>query len=210
MRIKIVIATGLALVAISVIVVLLHTPETVAATNGIQPTAELGATPTSASACQAGEALPAGTSAIRLQIEATTGPRVAVEVFEGAHLVTRGTEGTSWFGSAVTIPVRRVNRAFPHTKVCVKLSDLSGLVVFSGAPTSPRVAATVNGKPLPGRLRIVYLEPARESWWSLAGAVIQHMGVGRAASGTWIVFPIVALAAAAIALGSWSLTRELR
>jgi hypothetical protein len=209
-RIKIVLATGLALIAIAVLGVLAHSPETVAATNGVLPTSALGSTTNNAGACQGGEALPAGTTAIRLQIEATTGPRVAVGVFEGTHLITRGTEGTGWYGAVVTVPVGPVDHAYPHTTVCFQISYLTGLVVLYGAPTAPTVAAIANGKHLPGRIRIVYLRPARKSWWSLAGGVIEHMGLGRAASGTWIVFPIVALAAAAIALGSWSLTRELR
>jgi hypothetical protein len=208
-RIKIVLATGLALTAIAVFVALLHSPATVARTNGSQPSAMLVVALSNAQACQAGERLPAGTTAIRLQLVATTGPRVAVQVLEGGRVLTHGTHGTAWYGSTVTIPVGPVSHASRHATVCFQLRELSGQVEVFGAPTSPAVAAKGGGKALPGRVSIAYLRPGRRSWWSLAGGVIQHMGLGRAASGTWIVFPIVALATAAIALGSWILVREL-
>jgi hypothetical protein len=209
-RIKIVLATGLALVALAVLLVLAHSPATVVASNGVASATVLGTTTGDARACQAGEALPAHTSAIRLQIEATTGPRVAVAVFAGTNLITRGTQGTGWYGSVVTVPVAPVGRAFAHTTVCFGLSDLTGLVALSGASTSPAIAATAGGKPLSGRLRIEYLRPSGKSWWSRAGSVIAHMGLGRAASGSWIVLPILLLGAGAIALASWTLVRELR
>ena len=210
MRIKIVLATGLSLTAIAVFIALLHSPSTVALTNGVQPSTLLVAATGDAGACQRGETLPARTSAIRLQIEATTGPRVSVEVLQDGRIVTQGTKGTAWYGSTVTIPVRSFDRTLTHTTVCLQLSALSGEVALYGATTKRTIAATANGRPLPGRLRIAYLRSAHQSWWSLAGSVIQHMGLGRPASGTWIVLPIAALAAAAIAVGSWILTRELQ
>jgi hypothetical protein len=209
-RIKIVLATGLALIAIAVFVVLLRSPATVVATNGIPPRALLASSRTDVGLCQAGETLPAGTSAIRLQVEATTGPRVSVDIFEGRRAVTQGTLGPGWFGSVVTVPLRPLSRPLRHATVCFQLTSLSGEITVIGSPTNRAIAATVNGRPFPGRVGIVYLAPARESWWSMAGAVIEHMGLGRAASGTWIVFPIVALAAAAIVVGSSILLRELR
>lgn len=210
MRIKIVLGTGLALIALAVFVALLHSPSTVAATNGVPLASPLAAIRANASACQRGETLPAGTSAIRMQVEATTGPQVAVGVIVGGRLVTQGTKGTAWYGSAVTVPVRPLAHTLTNATVCLRLSSLSGQVVMFGAPTKQAVAAIAEGHPLPGRLRIEYLQSARQSWWSLAGAVIEHMGLGRAASGTWIVFPIVAFGLAAIAVGSWTLVRELR
>ena len=209
MRIKIVVATGLALTAIAVFATLLHAPEIVAATNGVASSTEVAGTEEAMGVCQRGETLASGTSAIRLQIEATTGPRVDVEVLEGTRIVTRGTLGTGWYGSAATVPVRPLEHTVQHARVCFQLSDLTGLVVMQGGDTKRAIAATTGGKPLPGRLRIAYLTPSHSSWWSLAGTVVHHLGLGRAASGTWIVFPIAALASAAIALGSWLLVREL-
>jgi hypothetical protein len=208
-RIKLVLAAGLALIALAVFVVLLHSPSTVAATNGIGPNTELVGTTSSIRVCQAGETVPASTVAIRLSIEATTGPRVSVKAVAASGVVTRGTRGSAWYGSAVTIPVRRVERTVARTTVCVGLGALTGYVALLGAPTRPGTAAVARGARLPGRIGISYLRAGGRSWWSLAGAVIRHMGLGRAPSGSWIVLPIAALAAAAIALASWLLVREL-
>jgi hypothetical protein len=210
LRIKIVVAGGLALTAIAVFGVLLHSPAMVIATNGMPTTSVLTAAKENVGACQTGETLPAGTTAIRLSLEATTGPLVDVEVLEGSRIVTRGTEGTGWFGSAVTVPVPPLRRTLEHAKLCFQMRLLTGYVALSGGPSNRASAATSDGKALPGRIRVSYLRSSGRSWWSLTGAVIQNMALGRAASGTWIVFPIAALAAAAIALGSWVLIRELR
>jgi hypothetical protein len=208
-RIKIVLVGGLVLTAIAALAVLQHAPLTVAATNGVVPEIALSSPSEDVSACQRNEALPRGTSAIRLGLEATTGPRVAVTVLAGSRVLTSGTQGTSWFGSEVTIPVRPVDRALSHVTVCFHISLLTGIVTLGGVRTDPSLAATVDGRTLPGRFRIVYLRPSGRSWWSLAGLVIQHMGLGRAASGSWIAIPIAALMVVAIALGSLLVVREL-
>jgi hypothetical protein len=163
-----------------------------------------------AKACQAHETIPAGTTAVRLQIVATTGPLVAVEVLQHGRVITHGTEGTAWYGAVATVPVHAVTRTVRDAAVCFQLHDLSGQVEAFGTQTRPTAAAKANGKPLPGRVTIAYLRPGHSSWWSLAGGVIRHTELGRAASGGGIVIVIAALAAAAIALGTWTVARELR
>jgi hypothetical protein len=208
-RIKIVVATGLALTAIAVLATLLHAPETVVAANGMPSNTEIATAAEAVGVCQRGETLLSGTSAIRLQIEATTGPRIDLEVLENGLIVTRGTLGTGWYGSVATVPVPPLEHTVQRATICFRLTELTGWVVMQGGKTKQAIAATSSGKPLPGRLRITYLRPSHTSWWSLAGTVIQHLSLGRAASGTWIVIPIAALASAAIVLGAWLLVREL-
>ena len=41
--------------------------------------------------------------------------------------------------------------------------------------------------------RVEYLRAGHGSWWSRASSVARHMGLGHAASGTWIVFLLIAL-----------------
>ena len=209
MRIKVVLTAVLTLIALAVLVVLLRSPSTVAATNGIEPTTVLGIATHDGSACQAGETLPAGITAIRITLDAPIGPRVSVEALAGQRIVTEGTQGTAWYGSAVTVPVTPTRRAFAHVTVCFQLRFVGGYVALRGADSPRAVAATADGRSLPGRLGISYLRPARESWWTLAPTVMRHMGLGRAASGTWIALPIAALIATAIAVASWVLVREL-
>jgi hypothetical protein len=209
-RIKIALAAVLILTAVAVCVVLLHSPMTVAATNGVQPAAVVGVVTEDGSACQPREELPAGSSAIRLDLDAVIGPRVNVEVLDGSRVITRGTQGTAWYGSAVTVAVRPLPHAFSHVRVCFKLSAVSGYLALRGIDSGPTGALTIGGRHLPGRIGIAYLRPTHESWWSRADTVIRHMSLGRATRGTWIALPIAALLAAAIAIASWVIVRELR
>ncbi len=211
MRIKIVLAAGLALIAVAAAATLLHAPSTVAATNGVAPSEQLMSAIGDAAACQSGETIPAGTTAIRLQIAATTGPQVSVEAWHAGRIVTRGTQAPPWYGAVVTIPVRAVAHRIAHAKICFQLRQLSGQVeVFGSRARASSAARSEAGAPLPGRATIAYLRPGPRSWWSLADGVIWHMQLGRAASGSAIVVAIAALAAAAIAVGAWTVARELR
>ncbi|MFI5004287.1 MAG: hypothetical protein ACHQE6_04665 [Solirubrobacterales bacterium] len=207
MRIKITLAVGLALTAIAVSAVLRHSPLTVAATNGVQAASGFGVVRGAGAFCQPGETLPRGISAIRLSFAATTGPRIAVTVSSGSHVITGGTIGSGWYGSAVTVPVQPLRRPHPDVTICARFDSLTGAVVVAGEHVG---AAPGRDGFVPGRLGIAYLRPGGGSWWSRAGSVIDHLALGRAASGRWIVLPIVALIAAAIALASVALTRELR
>jgi Predicted membrane protein (DUF2142) len=206
-RIRVTLAVGLALTAMAVFAVLRHAPLTVAGGNGVQPVTQLGVVQQAGAICQRGEALPRDITAIRLPFEASTGPRIAVTVFSGRRVITGGAIASGWYGSAVTVAVRPLPHAYSDVKICAGFGSLTGEVFVRGEPAS-RGALGRDGS-LPGQLSIVYLRPGGRSWWSLAGSVIDRMALGRAASGTWIVFPIVALIATAIALASLALTREL-
>lgn len=208
MRIKIVLAGGLALTAIGIFVALLHSPTTVATTNGVARTVNLGLVEERERICQAGETLPADISAIQLPLVAVTGPQIDVEVLAGNRVITRGSRGTAWYGTAVTVPLIPLRRAHAHVTVCLEPRFITGLLFIHGSYTSPTLAAR-SEHVLPGRLSISYLRPAHASWLRQAGAVIRHMGLGRAASGTWIVFPIALLMVGAIALGCRLILREL-
>jgi hypothetical protein len=209
-RIKVVLVAGLTLTAIAAILALSHAPATVAATNGVPRTASLSKRQAVTSGCQRGETLPRDTTAVRLALAAVIGPRVTVRVLAGSHVITGGTAGTGWYGSAVTVAVRPLHSAYSHVVVCFGISDRTGEVSMIGAPTGRAVAAVADGETLSGRMRIEYLHPGSSSWWSQVIPVIQHMALGRAASGTWIVLPIAALILASIALASWLVVREVQ
>jgi hypothetical protein len=210
MRIRLVLAGGLAVTAIGIFVALLHAPATVAAGNGVEPAVSLGLLGEGERICQAEEALPAGTSAVRLSLTAVTGPQVNVQVLAGAHAIAHGSRGSAWYGTVVTVPLPAVARTYRDVTVCLQLRFLTGIVRARGSYTSTKAAATDDGQPLPGRLSVSYLRPGHSSWWSQATAIVHHMGLGRAAAGSWIVIPIVLLMVSAIALGSGLILRELK
>jgi hypothetical protein len=209
-RIRAALAAGLGAVAVAAILTVSHAPDTLAGTNWVPEVASLGATRLDIGACQAGETLPRGTTAIRLGLQGSVGPRVTVVAYAGSSAITRGSVGPGWRGENVIVPVRAVPHAVSHARVCFKLSSVSGNVSVVGAEAPPAQAAVAqNGVALPGRMQIEYLRPGRASWWSQLLPVLRHMGLGRAAAGTWIAIPIAALAAGAFALAAWAVAREL-
>jgi hypothetical protein len=209
-RVKLVFAGGLAITAGAVIAMLGHSPTTVAATNGVPRSTVIGGTEASTGACQTGETLPRGTTALRLGMTVTIGPRVAVRALMGSHLIAYGVRGAGWNGGAVVVPITEVDRTYSNVTICFELSRLTGSISLIGAQTNPALAATDGSETLSGRMTIEDMRPGEDSWWSLAGAVIRHMGLGRTPSVPWIALPIAALMASAIALASWVTIRELR
>jgi hypothetical protein len=209
-RTSIVLAAGLVLIAMIVGVTLARSPPTLAGTNRVPAESLIGLVERPAGACQSGETLPAGTSAIRLSLVAIIGPRVAVRALSGGRVITRGSTGAGWTGSEVTVPVAALARGVAPITICVRLSDLNGEVEFKGARTSAPVAVSERGERLHGRLRVEYVRAGHSSWLSLLSAVARHVSLGRAASGMWAVFFILALTLSVVALTSWGIVRELR
>jgi hypothetical protein len=163
-----------------------------------------------ASFCQAGEALPAGVSGIRLSIWAFFGANIRVTVFSGSQKLTTGRRGPDWTGSTVTIPVVPLRHAVSPVKVCVDVGPNSEVLYFTGSE-APRSAAAVTstGEPLGGRLGIEYLAAGDRSWWSRILEVARHMGLGHALAGTWVVLLVAALMAAVGGLAIRVALREL-
>jgi hypothetical protein len=181
----------------------------VARTNGVLEKGKLAETYSAARACQSGEVLPAGTSAIRLALESGLGPRLSVAVLSGGRTLTRGAVGSGWISSTVTVPVRPVSRAVSNVRVCFSFGRTGERVALIGSPSSSTVAVKDNeGHALPGRIEIEYLRPGSDSWWSLAHAVARRMGLGRAPSGGWIVLTLLAFMGTVVAISSWLVLRE--
>lgn len=210
MRTSIVLAAGLVLIAAILAVTLARSPPTLAGTNRVPAESLIGLAERDVGACQTGETLPAGTSAIRLSLVSIIGPRVAVRVLSGGRVVTRGSTGAGWTSSEVTVPVAPLARGVSPVTLCVQLSDLNGEVEFKGAHTSAPVAVSERGERLHGRLRVEYVRAGHSSWLSLISAIARHVSLGRAASGMWVVFFILALALSVVVLTSWGIVRELR
>jgi hypothetical protein len=209
-RATVALIAGLALVAIAIGVTLSGRPVVVARTNSTLANGSLAETTSAASACQAGETLPADISAIRLTLRSEIGPRVSLRALSGTRVLTSGAVGNGWTGGSVTVPVRPLPRTSPHVRVCFAVDASRESVGIVGSPTNSAVAARSHGKALPGRIKIEYLREGPSSWWSMAPQVARRLGLGHAPSGTWLVLPLIALMGAVVAGGSWLAVRELR
>jgi hypothetical protein len=209
--VRVALAIGLALLGLAIVVTLLRAPVAVIATNGIPDAGEVARTRKSTSACQAGEVLPAGTSAIRLTLAAEIGPAVTVAVRSAGRTVTRGSRGDGWTGASVTVPVRRVSRTTPAAKLCFTLGrPLASVEIFGEHASRAGTLVGPRGEPLPGRLGVEYLGAGRSSWLSLLPSVARRMGFGHAWGGAWIALALLAAMASAAGLLAWLAGRELR
>lgn len=140
-RVVVALAVGLALVAVALGVTLSRSPLVVVRANPTLANGVIATTYSAAEACQGGETLPAGTSAIRLTLASDIGPRVGLRVLSGARVVTAGAVGDGWTGGSVTVPVRPLAHTLANVRICFKLGRGAESVEIVGVQTSPRVAA---------------------------------------------------------------------
>ena len=201
---------GLALLAVALVIVLSGSPLLVTHTNATPASEPILEGGSGSNACQAGEALPAEITAIRLTLVAAVGPRVSLSVLSGTRVLTSGVTASGWTSGAVTVPVKALPHAAAPVRVCFKLGPSAETIQLGGVRTGTTVAArNFSGAPLPGRFTVEYMRSASSSWWSLAKMVARHMGLGRAPSGTWIALLVLLLMGTTVATGSWLIVKEL-
>jgi hypothetical protein len=209
-RIGIALAVGVLLIAIAAGVTLSRAPLIQVRENTPFTHHELVTTSEDSGACQAEEVLPQDTEALRLGLTSVLGPKVAVEVLSGRTVLARGVHPGGWEGASVTIPVRPLPAVVAPVEVCFQISLLNGPVGMLGWPSSRAMAARAAHHTLPGRMHIEYLRTGTKSWWSMASTTAYHLGLGRAAAGTWNALLALGLVAALALLSSWLVIRELR
>jgi hypothetical protein len=209
-RIALIVALGG--VAIALLVVMSGSPPTL--TRASAPLAgytELNTIAAPARLCQGDEVLPAGTTAVRISLEALIGPSVTLAASADGHLLTSGRRATGWSNGSVTIPVAPLTRSYSHVTICAQIARPRKPLGVDGVRTAPAVAARdAAGQPVAGRLLVEYLRPGKTSWWSLVRSVARRMGLGHAWGGTGIALLAAAMMAALATLMSWVLLRELR
>jgi hypothetical protein len=208
--VKVALAIGLTLIAITLAVLLAHAPATLARTNGVTPEGTVATIRGRTSICQTGEVLPRGTSAVVAWLEASIGPRVTVALSAGGHVLATGERTSGWTGASVTIALAPMARTIAGVTACFRFAAINETVTVRGLASNAVASATSNGRRLGGQMRLEYLRPGRRSWWSMASAIAGHMGLGRVPSGRWAVIVACALAATIVALASGVLLRELR
>jgi hypothetical protein len=208
--VKAVLAVGAAAIALALVVLLLQSPLTVAGTNGVPAQVSVELEHGQVGGCQPSATIPAGTSAIRIAIEVrAVGPAVTVKVGSGSGLLTEGHLDAGW-GSAptVTVPVKGLAHAVSGARICTTIGPAAEPFRLYGIRARPPLVVT--GRLRNVMLRMEYLRPGQSSWLSLTSSIAYHMGLGRAASGTWIVFLALALMLGIAALATRLTLRELR
>jgi hypothetical protein len=209
--VKIALAIGLALLVLAIGLTLLTSPTTVIETNGIPDAGEVARTRLATTACQAGEVVPAETSAVRLTLAGEIGPSVAVALKAGGRTIADGHHAEGWTGASVTIPIQREAHTTAGVEICFALGrPLGSIEIFGEHRSGANVLEGPHGQALPGRMGVEYLRPGRTTWLSLLPTVARHMGLGHAWSGVWIVFALLLAMASAAGLLAWLALAELR
>jgi hypothetical protein len=210
-RVAITMVVGCILIIAVLVKVMTQAPREVLATNHIGAEGPLGFFPREhAVVCQASERLPAATDAVRLSLLAYIGSAVFLTVSHEGHIVASGQHGAGWVSSSLTIALHPPIATTLNAKICLTRDPRGLPVELVGNNTSAALAATINGKPLAGRLRTEYLGRGHRSWLSLAKHVARRLGLGHPLASTWIVLPLALMMAIATALGALLLLREAR
>jgi hypothetical protein len=195
-------ALSLVVLVLAIGVTLSRSPPTVARSNLVNtPTQFQTVVERPFEACQGGETLPAHVTAIRLSLDTVLGPAIKVKVRRGKRVLTTGERGTGWTAADVTVPVKPLARGARGVSVCFAFVAKYESVNLTGERAASGGA---------GRIKIEYLRPGEEAWWSRVSAIADHMAFGHAWSGAWLA-PALALAMAAIvAAVAWSAIRFVR
>ncbi|MGH2913182.1 MAG: hypothetical protein ACRDJ3_11985 [Solirubrobacteraceae bacterium] len=210
-RVTTALGLGLALLGVTLAIVLSGSPTVLARTNSVPADQPIFTATSGTGACQSGETVPAGVTAIRLIFVAVIGPHVDVTVASPSGLLDERSIGNGWTAGAVTVPIKPLAHPVVAARICFRVARTAEVVEVGGSATAPSLAArTLTGKILPGRFTVEYLRSAHSSWWSSAQTVARRLGLGHAPSGTWPVLLLLLAMGSVLAGTCWLALRELR
>jgi Predicted membrane protein (DUF2142) len=195
---------GLALIAAAAALTLSRAPLVLTGTNSVAEAEVIAATRGPFSACQSGEVIPQGTTAVRLWLEANIMSSLRVRVLAGSRTVAVGSRAGGELEKVATVAITRVPRTLEHAQLCFSITRSVQGVELLGGPPSRRVS----GEPA-NKLRVEYLRSGPSSWWSLIGPVARRLGMGRAPAGSWVALIPLALMGLAVLLVSGTIVRQV-
>ncbi len=135
-----------------------------------------------------------------------------MRVLSDGRVFTVGATGAGWTSSEVTVPVAPLAHSVSPVTLCVQLSDLNGEVEIPGVAhllLGGGDRRRANGSTGQAHGSNTCARGTSRGCRSSSARRQAHQ-LGRAWSGIWIVFFILALALSVVALTSWSIVRELR
>jgi hypothetical protein len=196
-RVTLALAAGLVGIVAALGVVLSGSPITVAGSYGAAGPPRVANTSGGVTLCQNAGTLVAHTTAIRVSLSANTGPEVAVKVLLRGRVIASGSRPAGWgLAETVTVPVKPLPYSVPHVRLCTVMSASPEGFEIKGGHTAV--------------LTVEYLRPGPSSWWSLAPSVAEHLGFGRAPTGSWIAWLLLAAMLAVTGLAARTVLQELR
>jgi hypothetical protein len=207
-RVKVALVVALALTAVAIGVTLSHAPLRVVGTNAVPVEAPVAFTRGDTSKCQVGT-VPQGTSGIRVSIASGAGPRLRLKVLSGSRVIAQGERAAGWgLEDSALVPVSAVPHTIRDALICIAVGAAAEPEPVLGVPTRRGSSNALGFNDV--KLRLEYLRPAHRSWWSQVSSIAYHMGLGHAASGTWLVFLVLALMIGVAVLAARLVLEELR
>jgi 4-amino-4-deoxy-L-arabinose transferase-like glycosyltransferase len=178
-------------------------------TDGVWVSEELTAfvVPAGTPACQGGELVPADTGALRIPVIHGRG-LATVTVSRGARVLARGGGRVDPRTRVLVASIPTTRRDVDGARVCLRFRSQ---VALPQGRTVPDVQSIrIGGSPGGSSMAIDYLQPGRRSWWDEISSVASRLALGRGDwGGSWIVWLLGALVAAALALTGWVLARTV-
>jgi hypothetical protein len=206
---RVVLIGGLVALAVAVAVTLAERGARQAGSNRIPAGQFVAQLPARKTLCQDGELVPGDSAGLKLTVGTyhRPGPPVRVTITRSGQPVADGGLAAGWTqGNHVRFPIAPVRRTTQGSRVCLTNAGPATLAL-GGSPTA-ELPARLDGRRTPGRVRIEYVRPGRESWWSLLPTVSYRFGLGKAPGlGAWTLALAVGLALSAIGAAAWLLAR---
>lgn len=201
MRVRVLVGTALALVAVAVVVTLSSRGAELTGTNHVLPVALHVVVPPGQQACQEGTLLPDDTGRVRLTAGLLKGSMPVLSArftTAGGRLVAQGRSRGGEPPGTITVALADPVDGDRATRMCIR-NQGGGTVALGSDIASPDSAARVRDKPTEGLVAVTFLKPAATSWWAELPGLTDRFGLGKASFfGSWTL-PVAAL----LLLGAW-------
>jgi hypothetical protein len=161
--------------------------------------------------CEPGELLPGDTGGLRLAASsgATRGPQVDARIADAhGRTVASGVLRPGWRTGQVTIAITRVARTLPGAVVCL-VNRGPQMIALGGSAPDANFSVVLGGQPFSGRMRIEYMRPGRESWFSLLPVLAHRFSLAKAdLVRHWAAAAVLVLMVIVVVLATRTLLRE--
>jgi hypothetical protein len=230
MRVRIAVGAALVLLAAAVVALLSTGGSTLAYDNG--RAIQIGAVVAPGGRlCEGGQYVPPGATRLRVWISTAgrPGSPLRASVVEGSQVVARGAAPGGYRDEPVDVKLTKVPREIPDAAVCIRNRGPRRIALMGDFPgpgehppkrlsTVTRNLLTLKQQPAvvtpPARqpsvvVRFEWHTPPVGSWWSLAPAIADRAGLGKASFiGSWTLWLAAALMVGVAAAAAWAVTRE--
>ncbi|HEX3909328.1 MAG TPA: hypothetical protein VHW67_01335 [Solirubrobacteraceae bacterium] len=208
--VRLVVAIGLPAITIAAIAILAGSAPRRAGTNLTADTGYVLPLDPGRQLCEPAELVPGDTAALRLNISsgAPQGPRLDLTMSNADGPVGVGGLAAGWRSGVLSIPVSRVRTTKQAVMICL-VNRGTTRVAFGGSVPDSGFYVVIGGKPLSGRMRIEYMRPGSETWFSLLPTLVHRFSLAKAdLVRHWAAGAVLVLMLIAIGLAARTIVRE--